>query len=312
MNALRIFVKLICLTLFVVAFAAAQDQRLIKEFENFDWQHFNSKTASAATMKKVNEYMEIINRLNPDHLAGSPGEIKSLIINGNKITTIVYNYGSITRPGAGPHVYDLVWNRLGYGYEFGPLVAAEVQNDQGDTLRIVDDGLWVAGQGDYSTTGLKWGWLPTPGFSQPGQLDVAAWSHRKDVGGDLTRKPHSWPEAWYNSAAGRYVWPAYLGNDATAPDEEVYFGMDDYTNAEFAYYPFPNDSTKRGLGLEMECRFFQFNNPLAEDIIFLVYRVTNKSPKTLRKVWFGMYGDPHVGGQNSFNDDLAGFFGPKD
>jgi len=42
-----------------------------------------------------------------------------------------------------------------------------------------------------------------------------------DVQGDLPRKPHSWPEAWYNQAAGRYVWPAFLGNDATTPDEEV-------------------------------------------------------------------------------------------
>lgn len=304
--------KLISLTLFVSVIAFAQQNSLMREFENFDWQHFNSKTASPEMKKMVNEYMELINGLNPDHLAGSPGEIKSLIINGNKITTIVYNYGSITRPNTGGNIFDLVWNRLGYGYEFAPLVAAKVVNDAGDTLRIVDDGLWLASQGDYSPGGLKWGWLPQAGFSQPGQPDIAAWSHRGDVGGDLTRKPHSWPEAWYNSVAGRYVWPAFLGNDATSPDEEVYFFMDDYTNAEFSYYPFPNDSTKRGLGLEMECRFFQFNNPLAEDIIFLVYRVTNRSSKTIPKVWFGMYGDPHVGGPNSFNDDLAGFFGPKD
>ena len=57
----------------------------------------------------------------------------------------------------------------------------------------------------------------------PARPDIAAWSHRSDVGGDLTRKPHSWPESWYNQALGRYVWPAFLGNDATSPDEEVYF-----------------------------------------------------------------------------------------
>jgi hypothetical protein len=284
----------------------------VQKYQDIDWQHFNSKTASPALKRKVNEYMEIINGLQPNHLAGSPGEVKSLIINGNKITTSVYNYGSITRPNTGGNVFDLVWNRLGYGYEFAPLVAAEVVNAPGETLRIVDDGLWLQGQGDYSPSGLKWGWLPQPGYSAPGQSKIAAWSQRQEVGGDLTRKPAPWPESFYNSAAGRYVWPAFLGNDATSPDEEVYFVMDDYTNAEFPYYPFPNDTTKRGLGLEMECRFFQFNNPLAEDIIFLVYRVTNRSPRTLRKVWFGMYGDPHVGGPNSFNDDLNGFYGPKD
>jgi hypothetical protein len=283
------------------------------DFQNFDWKHWNSKTASPEMKRRVNEYLEELNGRIPNHLAGSSAEIKSLIINGNKITTIVYNYGSITRPNTLGNVADLVWNKLGYGYEFAPLVAAQVVNDNGDTLRIVDDGLWLQGQGDYDpVTGTKWGWLPKAGYSAPGQPDIAAWSHRKDVGGDLTRKPHSWPESFYNPGAGRYVWPAYLGNDASSPDEEVYFVMDDYTNSEFRYYPFSTDSTKRGLGLDMECRFFQFNNPVAEDIIFLVYRVTNKSNKTLHKVWFGMYGDPHVGGPNSFNDDLAGFYGPKD
>lgn len=311
--------KILLSTLLVVttiSFAQQQprlkDHPSLKPYSDIDWQHFNSKTASPDLKRKVNEYMRIINGLQPNHLAGSPGEIKSLIINGNKITTSVYNYGSITRPNTGGNVFDLVWNRLGYGYEFAPLVAAIVTNDRGDTLRIVDDGLWLASQGDYSPSGLKWGWLPQPGYSAPGQPDIAAWSQRREVLGDLTRKPRAWPESFYNPAAGRYVWPAFLGNDATTPDEEVYFVMDDYTNAEFPYYPFPNDTTKRGLGLEMECRFFQFNNPLAEDIIFLVYRVTNRSPRTLPKVWFGMYGDPHVGGPNSFNDDLNGFFGPKD
>lgn len=304
--------KLLTTLLLMCSIAVAQQSSLMKEFKDFDWQSWNSKTASPAMKDKVNQYMTMLNGLQPGRLAGSPAEVKSLIINGNKITTSVYNYGSITRPNTGGNIFDLVWNRLGYGYEFAPLVAGLVVNDRGDTLRIVDDGLWLASQGDYSPTGLKWGWLPTPGYSAPGQPDIAAWSHRARVGGDLTRRPSSWPESFYNPGAGRYVWPAFLGNDATSPDEEVYFVMDDYTNAEFPYYPFPNDTLKRGLGLEMECRFFQFNNPLAEDIIFLVYRVTNKSPKHLPKIWFGMYGDPHVGGPASFNDDLAGFYGPKD
>ena len=37
------------------------------------------------------------------------GEIKSLIIRGNKITTVVYNYGNITRPNTLGNIADLVW-----------------------------------------------------------------------------------------------------------------------------------------------------------------------------------------------------------
>ena len=157
--------------------------------------------------------------------------------------------------------------------------------------------MWLPNQGGYAPDGtIKWGWLPKAGFAAPGQPDIAAWSHRSDVGGDLTRKPHSWPEAWYNHALGRYVWPAFLGNDASTPDEEVYFVCDDYTNGSTSTTPSPTTPPNGASVSTWRCRFFQFNNPLAEDIIFLVYRVTNRSPKTINKVYFGMYGDPHVGG----------------
>ena len=75
----------------------------------------------------------------------------------------------------------------------------------------------------------------------------------------------------------------------------------------------PSRTTPRSSasGLDLECRFFQFNNPLAEDIIFLVYRVTNRSPRRFRKVYFGMFGDPHIGGPNDYSDDLAYFIPPK-
>ena len=43
-----------------------------------------------------------------------------------------------------------------------------------------------------------------------------------------------------------------------------------------------------GLGIEIECRYYQWSNPLAEDVIFLIYKVTNKSEKDLNDVIFGM------------------------
>ncbi|HJM33436.1 MAG TPA: hypothetical protein QF697_02560, partial [Candidatus Marinimicrobia bacterium] len=47
------------------------------------------------------------------------------IITGNKITSEIWNYGSISKPGN--RVTDILWEGLGYGYEFGPFIAAEVQ-----------------------------------------------------------------------------------------------------------------------------------------------------------------------------------------
>jgi len=235
---------------------------------------------------------------------------KESIISGNKITTILYNYGSICKPNTLGNVADLVWQGLGYGFEFGPLAAAEVTGKNNSLLQIVSDSFVLQGQGDYNPAGtLKWGWLPKSGFVDTtfGQNEIAR-LNIADKDGD--GKPDSWPDRWYVPETGKYLWPAFLGDQATAPDEEVYYVVDDYTNAEFPYYPFPSDSTKRGLGLDMDVRVLQFNNPLAEDIMFLVYQITNASPKSLDKVYFGMHGDPHVGGPSNYNDDKAGFLDP--
>lgn len=241
--------------------------------------------------------------------AGDSREIREVIINGNKITTVLFNYGSITKPNYLGNRADLVWNGLGYGFEFGPLATGEVINikpgQPNDTLRITSDSYILTSQGDYSPDGtLKWGWLPKPGYIDPTSNEIARLNAPDN---NRDGKPDSWPERWYSPGAGKYVWPAFLGDQATAPDEEVYYVVDDYTNAEFPYYPFPSDSTKRGLGLDMEVRTLQFNNPLAEDIVFLVYQVTNASEKDLPKVYFGMQGDPHVGGPNDWGDDRAYF-----
>ena len=47
------------------------------------------------------------------------------ILTGNKISTEIWNFGSISSPGN--ITSDIVWEGLGYGYEFGPFICAEVE-----------------------------------------------------------------------------------------------------------------------------------------------------------------------------------------
>lgn len=241
---------------------------------------------------------------------GETRYIKESIINGNKITTILYNYASICKPNTLGNIADLVWNGLGYGFEFGPLAAAPVVGNSGATLNIVSDSFVLTGQGDYNSDGtLKWGWLPKAGFvdTTEGQNEIA----RLGIGDkDGDGKPDSWPNKWYSPEIGKYVWPAFLGDQASAPDEEVYYVVDDFTNAEFDYSPSPSKPTVKGLGLDMEVRVLQFNNSLAEDIMFLVYQITNASEKKISGAYFGMHGDPHVGGSSDYGDDRADFIDP--
>ncbi|MHA1585878.1 MAG: hypothetical protein ACTSUW_00965, partial [Candidatus Heimdallarchaeota archaeon] len=179
--------------------------------------------------------------------------IKEVIISGNQIKVLLTNLGSISSGNADNVFADLFWprgqNGLGYAYEFGPLVAAEVVNDNGDILHIVDDGFFDSWNGDFEPgTANRWGWRPRAGFSDPTNPVLAHFSDEDSNGDD---KPDSWPEEYYNPILERYVWPAFLGDDATTPDEEVFYVLDDFSNAEFPYYPFPNDTTKRGLGIDV-------------------------------------------------------------
>ncbi len=247
------------------------------------------------------------------------------IMNGNKITAEIWNYGSISSPGN--KVTDIVWEGLGYGYEFGPFICAEVEvtpnshqdaywrvSDDGDTTwyaRVISDGLTSLG-GETSPDGLEfWGWEPlawnddfTIPYADP-DSDKLPTSNDLDRDGD--GKPDSWPAGWYNSDLKEYVWPGALRQGSSNSDLEIFFVTDDRTNREFGYYPFPDDSLRKGLGLEIESRYYQWANPLAEDIIFLIFKVTNKSEKDLHEVTFGMWGDPHIGGPGNWQDDLSYF-----
>ena len=261
---------------------------------------------------------------------------RDVIMNGNRITSQILNFGSISSPGN--TITDIVWNGLGYGYEFGPFVAAEIVDegrqdpqsvplldDNGNqvigedgqpvyVMHIISDGL-VSNGGEVSPDGNEfWGWQPIPCAQPVGNfegLDVVnanstfiPVSDARD--GDLDGKPDSWPESWYNETLEEYVWPGALQQGASNSDKEAIYFMNDYNNNEFRYFPF-TDTTKRGLGLEIETRIYQWANPLAEDAIFLIYKITNKSEKDLDKVIFGMWGDPHIGGPGDWPDDFAFF-----
>ncbi|MBU1097211.1 MAG: hypothetical protein KKB34_12075 [Bacteroidetes bacterium] len=237
---------------------------------------------------------------------------KSYLMNGNRITVQVTNFGGIG-PGLGliRNVNNFVWNDLSYVFTFGPVVGAEVVNEKGDTIHIISDGL-----NDYLNYGLQetspsrdtlWQWQPLPGYADPDQPNMAS-NPAPDNNGD--GKPDSWPRSWYNDALGKYVWPGFLAQDGTNADAEVFWAMDDRDNLEFPYYPFPNDRKRKGLGLQVDGRAFQWSNALAENTIFFVYTITNVSNKRLDKVFYGLYGDPDLGGGTPENSDDVGLFIP--
>ena len=226
------------------------------------------------------------------------------IMDGNKIRTVFYNYGSVGRPNTEPSIEWPKESGHGYAYEFGPMIGALVVDVHGDTIPIISEAL-IDG-GDRSPDGKVWGWQPLPQYLNTNAKTPA-----------MSNNPDTWPQnpspenPFYNinytSDFDKFLWPGVDTLGQVSADLEAYWAMDDRDNAEFEYYPFINDSSRRGLGVKLTCRLMQFSASLAEDIIFYIIEIENVSDKRLDKVVAAMFGDPHIGGPGDFSDDYAGF-----
>lgn len=233
---------------------------------------------------------------------------KSFFMNGNNISVEIENYGGIA-PGFGGirEITNLIWRDAPYIFQFCPIVGASVVDTAGNRIHIITDGM-----NDYDraglreidpATGLKWQWQPLPGYADPDQPNIAS---NPAFDSDRDGKPDSWPRDWYNETLGQYVWPGYLVQGENNADLEAFWAMDDRDNKEFPYFPFVNDPSKQGLGVQIDGRAFQWSNSLAANAIFFVWSITNVSDTPLDSVMFGIYGDPDVGGED--NDDDNGLF----
>ncbi len=247
---------------------------------------------------------------------------KSYIMNGNKILVYVTNFGGIgggyTLDQSSRYLGDVVWKGLPYVFQFCPIVGASVPDARNPKKRLhiisdaLDDYPHSARPGDdfieiNPTEDTLWQFEPLPGYADPNQDQMA---HNPDFDTDRDGKPDSWPREWYNPTLGKYVWPGYLKQDVNNADLEVYWSMDDRDNREFTYYPYNSDLKKMGIGVQIDGRALQWSNSLAENAVFFVYTITNVSDKDLDSVFFGIYGDPDVGGQKDNADDIGIFFPP--
>src|SRR6185436_9021436 len=80
-------------------------------------------------------------------------------------------------------------------------------------------------------------------------------------------------------------------------DQESFTVMDDQYYDAFNYYPDSRDSTRKGLGLRVNVRGFQWANPQAGNVIFWHYDITNESTTDYNdNIIFGLYMDSGVGG----------------
>ena len=261
---------------------------------------------------------------------------------GNLIRTAYSNFGNLgSRTLKEARMEWPVGSGVTYGFEFIFWVASEVVTDNGDTLHIISDRYTGGNRDVPSPEDHNWGWEPLPGYLNDGEIvggvdEDLNGNGVLDEGEDLNNNglldrelinkveypamshlPQTWPFDWpagsFPGEPGtrRNKWNGLFGAFVRA-DQESYYVMDDRSNDEFPYLPFPDDARpfllggRRGVGLQVEVRNFQWSNPLAEDILITIYKVKNVSEKPLNKNIVGMYVDADIG-QGDPDDDNSSF-----
>jgi hypothetical protein len=146
----------------------------------------------------------------------------------------------------------------------------------------------------------------------------------------MSNRPSSWPPDGWPSTGTSTKWPGEwdgrFGRGVIYADMETYFVANDAQDQEYLelpdrvrYYPRGNKKIGEirgnvtigknnpwgGLGLRVEARGFQWNNPQARDAIFWEYNIANISDYDLTEVAFGYWIDNAIG--NDGNDELAYF-----
>ncbi len=164
---------------------------------------------------------------------------------------------------------------------------------------------------DMNPAGTKfWGFEPIPDFCSN---DVEG----RDIGVAMSHQPQTWPTYWpdhpeWVDDQGEAEWNGYFGRGITSADQESYFMMDDNADEKmFSFHGFLPDTTdpsRKGQGIRVSVRGMQWQNPLAQDIIFWIYEVENVGTADYESVSFGALVGTYVGGAGTEWNDDASFF----
>jgi len=238
------------------------------------------------------------------------------------IRTLFWNFGMVGDYPPDPGNVDLsVFHSvevpkgggMNYGDGITPFVLAKIRQRSGLESYIMETGFRERqGISPYFNRVMRF--EPRPGYFEP---DPARNPGRSPA---ISTDPRTWPASWPDrrqdpdDPGWPGSWNGYFGKRAAA-DQESYTVMDDQFYDAWDFYPDARDSTRRGLGLRIEVRGFQWANPQASNVIFWHYDITNEGTTDYNdNIIFGLYMDSGVGGSalscdNIFeSDDDNAFF----
>jgi len=206
------------------------------------------------------------------------------VMDGNLVRTRFANHGEIAYYN---RTYSGEWPK-GSGHLYIDGVAVFVQAECVDENDSIIHPIEVNYREDTDLHPINndaWGWLPLPGYCRYYQDSPA-----------LSDDNETWPSKWPDRPADwSGYWNGYFGKGVMNADLETYYVMDDDYDTEWNFYPDSADTSRRGIGLEVAVRGFQWSHILAEDCIFWHFAITNEGNYDFEKVLFGFYIDWGIG-----------------
>jgi hypothetical protein len=256
--------------------------------------------ALAATVARAQTPLPTV----PPDLRGQASAERQGTHDAARIRTLFWNFGMVGDYPADPGNVDLsvfhsveVPKGSGMNYSDGitPFVLSKVNTRGGVPAYIMETGFRER-QAVSPFTNQVMRFEPRPGYFQP---DPTINRGRSPA---ISNDPRTWPETWLDKASDpddpgwNGSWNGYFGKRPAA-DQESFTVMDDQYYDAFDYFPDSRDSTRRGLGLRVQVRGFQWSNPQAGNVIFWHYDITNESTTDYNdNIIFGLYMDAGVGG----------------
>ena len=232
----------------------------------------------------------------PDPNVGNTANRREGIMDGNLVRTIFINWGEIAN---WPNQPSGEWPKgTGHSYVDGValIVQARTADDEGQIIYPLETQYREFVDKDPATDAL-WGWGPLPGYFNPKGEQPA-----------MSDDPQTWPAIWTDKPqdwAGS--WNGFFGKGVFNADLETYFVFDDDPDEEWNFHPIPEDTSRRGVGIEVAARLFQWTQVLAEDVIFALYFITNEGQTDYDSTFYSFYIDWGGGGVSDSEDDTGDY-----
>ncbi len=251
----------------------------------------------------------------PDPNVGNETLRRMGIMDGNLVRTVYINWGEIAHWPDSP---SGEWPK-GTGHQYVDGVALVVQgraiDNKGNVIYPMETQYreFV----DKGPNQELWGWAPLPGyFNMEGDKPA--------ISTDVSTWPDYWPDkpdGWVNPNEVRndfdddnnglvddiVYWNGWFGKGVRNADVETYFVFDDDPDEEWDFTPDPANPDRRGMGLEVAARYFQWSQVLAEDVIFALYFITNEGKYNYDSTYYCFYIDWGVGGTDDSSDDTGDY-----